>query len=79
MVFLTICRDSLEHKDRSKDVPTVMIDEESMSDVMADSEVTKNTMFNAMPFKPEADSLLNMTLEVPSREFPVQLPEDQPP
>ncbi|XP_052045435.1 solute carrier family 22 member 14 [Apodemus sylvaticus] len=72
-------RDSFEHKDRNKDVPTVMIAEESMSDVMADSEVTKNTMFNAMPFKPEADSLLNMTLEVPSREFPVQLPEDQPP
>lgn len=76
MLFLTICRDSFEHKDRSKDVPTVMIAEESMSDVAADSEVTKNTMFNAMTFKPEADSLLNMTLEVPSKELPVQLLED---
>lgn len=50
-----------------------------MSDVAADSELTKNTMFNAMTLKPETDSFLNMALEVPNRESPVQLPEDHPP
>lgn len=47
MIFLTNCRDSIEPKDRNKDVPLVLA-EESMFDVVADSEVTKNTMFNAV-------------------------------
>ncbi|XP_034340194.1 solute carrier family 22 member 14 isoform X1 [Arvicanthis niloticus] len=72
-------RDSIEPKDRSKDVSTVMMAEKSMSDVATDSEVTKNTMFNAMTFKSKADSLFNMALELPNRQLPVQLPKDQPP
>ncbi|XP_021027921.1 solute carrier family 22 member 14 isoform X3 [Mus caroli] len=71
-------RDSTEPKDRNKDVPTV-IAEESMSDVVADSEVTKNATLNAVTFKPEENSLLNMTLEVPKMDLPVQPLKDQPP
>ncbi|XP_031201165.1 solute carrier family 22 member 14 isoform X4 [Mastomys coucha] len=70
-------RESMEAKDRM-DVPMVMIDEESMSDVVADSEVTKNTMFNSMTFQP-GDSLPSMALEVPSRDSLVQTRKDQPP
>lgn len=50
--------------------------EESISDVATDSEVTKNTMFNAMTLKPEKDSFISMDLKVPNRELPVQLPKD---
>ncbi|NP_001380615.1 solute carrier family 22 member 14 isoform X2 [Rattus norvegicus] len=71
-------RDSLEHKDKSKDSSKVLMAEESMCDVAADSVLTKNTMFNAMTLKSETDSFLNMALEVPNRESPVQLPEDHP-
>lgn len=77
MIFLTICRDSIEPKDRNKDVPMV-IAEESMSDIVADSEVT-NTTLNAVTFKPEENSLLNMTLEVPKMDLPVQPLKAQPP
>lgn len=76
MISLTIRRESMEAKDRM-DVPMVMIDEESMSDVVADSEVTKNTMFNSMTFQP-GDSLPSMALEVPSRDSLVQTRKDQP-
>lgn len=78
MSFLTVHRDSLEHKDKSKDSSKVLMAEESMCDVAADSVLTKNTMFNAMTLKSETDSFLNMALEVPNRESPVQLPEDHP-
>ncbi|XP_021063501.2 solute carrier family 22 member 14 [Mus pahari] len=71
-------RDSIEPKDRNKDVPMV-ISEESMSDVVADAEVTKNTTFNAVTIKPEGNSLLSMTLEVPTEDLPVQPLKDQPP
>ncbi|EDL09235.1 solute carrier family 22 member 14 isoform X1 [Mus musculus] len=70
-------RDSIEPKDRNKDVPMV-IAEESMSDIVADSEVT-NTTLNAVTFKPEENSLLNMTLEVPKMDLPVQSLKAQPP
>ena len=56
----------------------MVIAEESMSDIVADTEVT-NTTLNAVTFKPEENSLLNMTLEVPKMDLPVQSLKAQPP
>ncbi|XP_050996291.1 solute carrier family 22 member 14 [Acomys russatus] len=61
-------RESSDFKDRSIDISTVVLPEESMSDVDSTDEVTKNTMLNAMPLKPEAGSFFSMDLEKPKNK-----------
>ncbi|ERE76397.1 solute carrier family 22 member 14-like protein [Cricetulus griseus] len=55
-------KDSTESKRKNQDIASMVIDEESMSDVVND-EVTKNTILNALPLKSEAGRFFNTALE----------------
>lgn len=62
MIFLSTQKDSTESKRKNQDIASMVIDEESMSDVVND-EVTKNTILNALPLKSEAGRFFNTALE----------------
>ncbi|XP_040596250.1 solute carrier family 22 member 14 [Mesocricetus auratus] len=61
----SIQRDSIESKRRSQDIASMIIAEESLSDIGSD-EVEKDTILNATLLKSEDGGLLDTALEKPS-------------